>query len=163
MALPWLTELNDAQREAVTHGDGPLLVIAGAGTGKTKTLACRAAYLVQNGIDPERILLLTFTRRAAAEEEDALNTIRTAAANGATHLDMRTLPIGSRSREIAFGFGKHFCAGSRFALLEARTALNVLFDRLPNLRLDPAQREETGIVGMAFRGPNRLPVLFDAV
>ena len=70
MALPWLTELNDAQREAVTHGDGPLLVIAGAGTGKTKTLACRAAYLVQNGIDPERILLLTFTRRAAGEMID---------------------------------------------------------------------------------------------
>ena len=65
--------------------------------------------------------------------------------------------------QIAFGFGKHFCAGSRFALLEARTALNALFDRLPNLRLDPVQREETSIVGMAFRGPNRLPVLFDAL
>ena len=70
MSAPWLAELNDAQREAVTYGDGPLLVIAGAGTGKTKTLACRAAYLVQNGTDPERILLLTFTRRAAGEMID---------------------------------------------------------------------------------------------
>jgi DNA helicase-2/ATP-dependent DNA helicase PcrA len=63
----WLAELNEQQRQAVTHGDGPLLVIAGAGTGKTKTLACRVAHLIANGVAAERILLLTFTRRAAAE------------------------------------------------------------------------------------------------
>ena len=63
----WLEELNPAQREAVTHGDGPLLVVAGAGTGKTRTLACRVAYLIEKGVAPDRILLLTFTRRAAAE------------------------------------------------------------------------------------------------
>ncbi len=59
--------LNPAQLEAVTHGDGPLLVLAGAGTGKTATLAARVARLVAEGTDPQRILLLTFTRRAAAE------------------------------------------------------------------------------------------------
>jgi DNA helicase-2/ATP-dependent DNA helicase PcrA len=51
----------------VKHGDGPLLIVAGAGTGKTKTLAFRVSYLVSQGIAPERILLLTFTRRAAEE------------------------------------------------------------------------------------------------
>src|ERR671926_223754 len=59
--------LNAAQRQAVTCGDGPVLVIAGAGTGKTWTLACRVAYLVEHGVPPERILLLTFSRRAARE------------------------------------------------------------------------------------------------
>jgi DNA helicase-2/ATP-dependent DNA helicase PcrA len=63
----WLQELNDAQRAAVTHGDGPLLIVAGAGSGKTKTLACRVAWLISQGVNPERILLLTFTRRAAEE------------------------------------------------------------------------------------------------
>ncbi|MCP4589131.1 MAG: ATP-dependent helicase [bacterium] len=67
MPAPWLDELNPAQREAVTHGDGPLLVVAGAGTGKTKTLVCRVARLIEQGVPPQRILLLTFTRRAAAE------------------------------------------------------------------------------------------------
>jgi DNA helicase-2/ATP-dependent DNA helicase PcrA len=67
MSSPWLEGLNDAQRAAVAHGDGPLLVIAGAGTGKTKTLACRVAHLIDQGVPPERILLLTFTRRASAE------------------------------------------------------------------------------------------------
>ncbi len=63
----WLGELNGPQRQAVTHGSGPLLIVAGAGTGKTKTLAYRVSYLISQGVAPERILLLTFTRRAAEE------------------------------------------------------------------------------------------------
>lgn len=59
--------LNPAQYTAVTHGDGPILVIAGAGSGKTRTLVYRMAYLIQQGVPPESILLLTFTRRAAQE------------------------------------------------------------------------------------------------
>ena len=76
-AADFLDSLNDAQRAAVRHGydgeargiPGPLLVIAGAGTGKTNTLAARVAHLVANGADPQRILLLTFSRRAALEME----------------------------------------------------------------------------------------------
>ena len=60
-------DLNDAQRLAVEHGDAPLLVIAGAGVGKTATLAHRLAHLVLAGVDPKRIMLATFSRRAAAE------------------------------------------------------------------------------------------------
>ena len=59
--------LNPEQRAAVEHRGGPLLVVAGAGSGKTWTLACRVASLVDRGVAPERILLLTFTRRAARE------------------------------------------------------------------------------------------------
>jgi DNA helicase-2/ATP-dependent DNA helicase PcrA len=63
----FLSSLNPNQRRAAEHGEGPLLVIAGAGTGKTKTLAARVAALIRRGVEPARILLLTFTRRAAAE------------------------------------------------------------------------------------------------
>jgi DNA helicase II / ATP-dependent DNA helicase PcrA len=59
--------LNAEQRSAVAHGDGPLLIVAGAGTGKTRTLVHRVAALIERGVRPERILLLTFTRRAAEE------------------------------------------------------------------------------------------------
>jgi DNA helicase-2/ATP-dependent DNA helicase PcrA len=63
----WEEELNDAQRAAVAHTDGPLLVIAGAGSGKTRTLTHRVARLVAEGVPPAAILLLTFTRKASQE------------------------------------------------------------------------------------------------
>jgi DNA helicase-2/ATP-dependent DNA helicase PcrA len=62
-----LADLNSAQYAAATHGDAPLLIVAGAGTGKTTTLAARVAFHLSNGVDPRRVLLLTFTRRAAQE------------------------------------------------------------------------------------------------
>jgi len=65
--LDYRAELNEAQYEAATTVDGPLLIVAGAGTGKTRTLVHRVAYLIDSGIDPRSILLLTFTRRAAEE------------------------------------------------------------------------------------------------
>lgn len=64
---PWLETLNAEQYAAATHPGGPLLILAGAGTGKTTTLCSRVAWLVNRGVAPERILLLTFTRRAARE------------------------------------------------------------------------------------------------
>ncbi|MFL5613310.1 MAG: ATP-dependent helicase [Gemmatimonadaceae bacterium] len=60
-------QLNVEQAAAATYGDGPLLIVAGAGTGKTRTLVYRVAHLLERGVKPERILLLTFTRRAAHE------------------------------------------------------------------------------------------------
>lgn len=63
----FLQKLNPEQREAATYTEGPLLIIAGAGSGKTHTLISRVAYLVEQGVRPESILLLTFTNKAAAE------------------------------------------------------------------------------------------------
>src|SRR3979490_2376812 len=75
MSVAYLESLNREQRRAVEHGvrekstapSMPLLVIAGAGSGKTNTLAHRVAHLIVTGADPRRILLMTFSRRAAAE------------------------------------------------------------------------------------------------
>src|SRR5260370_19149099 len=75
MPAAYLDKLNPEQRRAVEHGIGenqcvpgrPLLVIAGAGFGKTNTLAHRVAHLIVNGVEPRRILLMTFSRRAATE------------------------------------------------------------------------------------------------
>src|SRR3979411_1056117 len=75
MSVAYLEKLNSEQRRAVEHGvrekacapGAPLLIIAGAGSGKTNALAHRVAHLIVNGADPRRILLMTFSRRAATE------------------------------------------------------------------------------------------------
>jgi DNA helicase-2/ATP-dependent DNA helicase PcrA len=63
----FLSELNDAQRAAAAHVNGPLMVIAGAGSGKTRVLTYRIAHLINQGVDPFQILSLTFTNKAAKE------------------------------------------------------------------------------------------------
>lgn len=70
--MPTMYELNDAQRAASTHMDGPHLVVAAAGSGKTTMLLARIAHLLDSGIPPERILACTFTRKAANEMRDRL-------------------------------------------------------------------------------------------
>ncbi len=85
--------LNQAQYQAVMHQSGPLLLIAGAGTGKTRTLIYRVARLVESGVDPSNILLLTFTRRAAGE------MIRRA-----THI------LDERCQRVEGGTFHHYCS-----------------------------------------------------
>src|ERR1700748_14083 len=81
MPLDYLAKLNAEQRRAVEHGVGdggacaPLLSIAGAGAGKTTALAYRVANLIVNGVDPRRILLMTFSRRAASEMSRRVESI----------------------------------------------------------------------------------------
>ena len=97
-----LGSLNAPQRKAVTHGDplpggkglraSPLLIIAGAGTGKTNTLAHRVAHLALSGVDPARILMLTFTRRAAVEMKRRATDIMR---------EVRDDKLGSKAQQLA--------------------------------------------------------------
>lgn len=73
--MDFLDGLNEPQRQAVEYIDGPLMIIAGAGSGKTRVLTYRTAYLIQKGVDPFSILLLTFTNKAAGEMRHRIETV----------------------------------------------------------------------------------------
>lgn len=70
-----LQDLNKEQKEAVKHKEGPLLIVAGAGTGKTTVVTRKVAYLIEQGVKPESILALTFTDKAAEEMEERIDQL----------------------------------------------------------------------------------------
>ena len=157
-----LERLNAAQRKAVTHGEplaekgyrsGPLLIVAGAGTGKTDTLAHRVAHLVMHGVDPARILMLTFTRRAATEMRRRAHDITRKALNE---------PLGGISQTISQRLswaGTFHSVGNR-----------LLRHYAPHVQLDPhfsvvdrgdasdlmdSLRQELGLAGKEQRFPRK--------
>ena len=118
MDADWLSALNDQQRAAATYDPArPLLIIAGAGTGKTNTLAHRVAYLIASGINPGRILLLTFTRRAAAEMSRRVERI-VASASAANQTNGRGVPVLANQ---LWG-GTFHAVANRLLRLHARSA-----------------------------------------
>jgi DNA helicase II / ATP-dependent DNA helicase PcrA len=153
MIHAYLTDLNQAQRRAVKHGvkDGsalnsrPLLVIAGAGSGKTKTLAHRVAHLVVNGIDPQRILLLTFSRRAALDMTRRVKRI-TSAAMGIGEID---LPWAGTFHAVGVRILREFA--SRIGLKPSFTIL----DRSDAADLMDVVRHDLGLSRKESRFPRK--------
>ena len=120
---PWFEQLNAEQRAAVRHPGGPLLILAGAGTGKTATLCGRVAWLVADGVAPDRILLLTFTRRAAREMLQRARAL-VAMPNGARGV------VGGTFHSVAHHFVRTHAAAlglpAGFGVLDAGDAADVL-------------------------------------
>ena len=83
-----LENLNDAQRSCVTYFDGPLLILAGAGSGKTRVITYKIAYLIEKGVDPARILAVTFTNKAANEMKERVSSLL-------PNVDVRNMWIGT--------------------------------------------------------------------
>ena len=135
----WAEGLNQEQSSAVYHDTGPLLVVAGAGSGKTRTLVARVARLIESGVAPDRILLLTFTRRAAAEMlrrvESLVNTQTTGRVWGGTFhgISHRLLRRFSPAVGLAEGFTILDQADSEamFGLLRAERGLGEKGIRFP--------------------------------
>ncbi|MDN5942586.1 MAG: UvrD-helicase domain-containing protein, partial [Nitrospira sp.] len=138
LSIDYAAALNSQQLAAVTAGEGPSLVIAGAGSGKTRTLVYRVAYLIDSGIDPSQILLLTFTRKSAQEMLDRageLIGVRSERVRGGTFHSVANMLLRRYGRSIGLEPGFTILdrgdAEDLIALVRAQLGLNEKDKRFP--------------------------------
>lgn len=130
--MNWLAELNEAQREAVMHGEGPLLVVAGAGSGKTRVLTYRIAYLLrERGVHPSEILAVTFTNKAAREMRERVERL-VPEMNG--RLWMGT--FHATCVQILRRHGEAIGLSRDFSIFDTADQLTVIRDVMQSLQID---------------------------
>lgn len=147
-----LATLNPAQREAVETPEGPMLILAGPGSGKTRVITHRVAYLVKVcGVKPYNIMAVTFTNKAAREMEDRLGQL-----------------LGQTSEALTLGTFHAICARTlrreagaiglnpRFAIYDAEDQLNAIKQSLQEINLDPKQYSPHAIQSMISSAKSRL-------
>jgi DNA helicase-2/ATP-dependent DNA helicase PcrA len=138
LSIDYAAALNAQQLAAVTAGEGPSLVIAGAGSGKTRTLVYRVAYLIDSGVDPSQILLLTFTRKSAQEmleRAGELIGVRSERVRGGTFHSVANTLLRRYGRSIGLEPGFTILdrgdAEDLIALVRAQLGLNEKDKRFP--------------------------------
>jgi DNA helicase-2/ATP-dependent DNA helicase PcrA len=130
--MSYLEELNDAQRNAVLHKDGPSMVIAGAGSGKTRVLTYRIAHLIHGGVDPFNILALTFTNKAAREMKTRISKI--VGDNQAKNLWMGT--FHSVFAKLLRFEGHHLGFPSNFTIYDTQDSQRLISSIIKEMGLD---------------------------
>ena len=149
---PIFATLNDRQLEAVRHTEGPLLITAGAGSGKTKVLTCRIAHLLEKGAAPYQILAITFTNKAAKEMRERVQ-----------HL------VGTTAEKIWLSTFHSFCAKllrfeidgfsgytRNFSIYDSADQLTLIKDCLKTMNLDDKQFPPRSVLGTISSAKNVL-------
>ncbi|MBP6944878.1 ATP-dependent helicase [Patescibacteria group bacterium] len=133
--IDYAKELNQEQLDVVLGGDGPCLVLAGAGSGKTRTLTYRVAYLLEHGLDPSSILLLTFTNKAAREMRGRVESLLGTDARGIWGGTFHSI-----ANRILRAFAEVIGYTSSFSILDQEDARDLVKAILKDLKIDPKAR-----------------------
>ena len=147
-----LTGLNPAQKEAVQYSEGPILIMAGAGSGKTKVLTCKIAQLLAQGVAPYNILAITFTNKAAAEMRERVDNL-----------------IGSVAKEVWLSTFHAFCAKflrreieaidgykRNFTIYDTSDSQTLIKNCLKELNLDEKQYAPNSLISVISNAKNSL-------
>ncbi len=149
--MKYLEDLNSNQKDAVVHENGPCLIIAGAGSGKTRVLTYRIAHLIKNNIDPYSILALTFTNKAAKEMKDRIESI--------VGTEARSLWMGtfhSIFARILRSEGNRIGYPSNFIIYDTQDSKALIKSIVKELNLDPKLYKENIVYNRISNAKNRL-------
>jgi DNA helicase II / ATP-dependent DNA helicase PcrA len=149
--MSYLNELNPVQREAVQAIDGPVMIVAGAGSGKTRVLTYRAAYLVEKGVRPESILALTFTNKAAGEMKSRIITL---VGEGSRALWMGT--FHSVFARIMRREGERIGYDRNFTIYDTDDSLSLIKSVMNSLGVSPQQFSPQGIRARISSAKNQM-------
>jgi DNA helicase-2/ATP-dependent DNA helicase PcrA len=155
--MQFLEGLNDAQKKAVLATEGPLLIVAGAGAGKTKTIVHRICHLIEKGVKPSEILAVTFTNKAAKEMRERVIA------------QIETIPAALREESVPFvstfhslgvfllrKFGAYNGSVKRFTILDDSDTMSLIKESLSYFGLDPKTNEPRAIRGIISRSANAM-------
>jgi DNA helicase II / ATP-dependent DNA helicase PcrA len=136
MNFDYLNDLNPEQQKAVVHTAGPLLIVAGAGTGKTKTLTYRILHLIKQGVPAESILAITFTNKAATEMRERIAKLLG---------DHRTVPMMKTFHGLGVYILRRFYAQAgirkEFVILDTADTMRLIKECMEELSIDPKQND----------------------
>lgn len=144
--------LNLQQAEAVINTEGPMLIMAGAGSGKTKVLTCRVANLLQKGVRPYRILAITFTNKAAAEMRERVNNMSGPAAKDVWLFTFHAFC----ARFLRMEIDKLPGYGGNFAIYDTADSQNLIKQILKEMNLDDKRFQPSGILSRISNAKNAL-------
>lgn len=144
--------LNPQQAEAVINTEGPMLIMAGAGSGKTKVLTCRVANLLQKGVRPYRILAITFTNKAAAEMRERVNNMSGPAAKDVWLFTFHAFC----ARFLRMEIDKLPGYGGNFAIYDTADSHNLIKQILKEMNLDDKRFQPSGILSRISNAKNAL-------
>lgn len=144
--------LNPQQAEAVINTEGPMLIMAGAGSGKTKVLTCRVANLLQKGVRPYRILAITFTNKAAAEMRERVNNMSGLAAKDVWLFTFHAFC----ARFLRMEIDKLPGYGGNFAIYDTADSQNLIKQILKEMNLDDKRFQPSGILSRISNAKNAL-------
>lgn len=144
--MDYLENLNEKQKEAVLYTDGPLLIVAGAGAGKTKTITNRIIHLIHKGIDPRSILAITFTNKAAKEMRDRTMGMLEKRESGFENVDLQfDIPFISTFHSLGVFIIKENAnligLNKFFSILDEEDCLKIIKEIMKDFDIDPKQNE----------------------
>ena len=152
MESPLLKQLNPAQKEAVLATDGPIIILAGAGSGKTRVLTHKVLYLIEKGIDPSNILCITFTNKAAGEMKERIAKMLTMPSG----LNPTVATFHSLCAKLLRIDGKHIGLSQKFVIYDSQDQIEALKEAMKRLDISTKDFKPYSIHATISQAKNEL-------